>query len=334
MAASPGVPSTVKQIWPAVDTTASTGDEPAIAGTTALTASATATARRRDVRARRSVMAAMVAELRRRGKCGGPAPEEGYPYPRVDERPVPARPDGLYGGWMTNLEPVPEDWSSAIAVVAHPDDMEYGAAAAVARWTGQGKRISYVLVTDGEAGISTMAPDEVGPLRRAEQVAACDVVGVHDVEFLGLPDGLVEESLALRAALCDVIRRHRPDVVLSINFRESWGGPSWNHADHRAVGRSLLDAVRDAGNPWVFPAVGKPWDGVWFVAFSGSPQATHAVDVTDTFDAGVESLACHRVYLEHLGGDMASPDEFLRGAASSAGEAFGVDLAATFELIA
>jgi LmbE family N-acetylglucosaminyl deacetylase len=234
---------------------------------------------------------------------------------------------------MPSLEPFPEDWGSALAVVAHPDDMEYGAAAAVARWTGQGKRISYVLVTDGEAGISTMDPAEVGPLRRDEQIAACRAVGVDDVEFLGLPDGLVEESVALREVLCAAIRRHRPDVVLSINFRDSWGGPSWNHVDHRAVGRSLLDAVRDAANPWVFRDAGDAWDGVRFVAFSGSPQASHAVDVTDTFAAGVESLSCHRTYLDHLDGDMAAPDEFLRGPATSIGADVGVDLAASFELI-
>jgi LmbE family N-acetylglucosaminyl deacetylase len=234
---------------------------------------------------------------------------------------------------VSNLESVPEDWDSAIAVVAHPDDMEYGAAAAVARWTAQGKRIAYVLVTDGEAGISTMDPEQVGPLRRAEQIAACRAVGVDDVEFLGLPDGLVDDSIALRSQVCAVIRRHRPDVVLSINFRDSWGGHSWNHADHRAVGRSLLDAVRDAANPWVFREAGQAWDGVRFAAFSGSPEPTHAVDVTDTFDAGVESLSCHRTYLEHLGGDMASPDEFLRAPASSIGATFGVDLATSFEIV-
>jgi len=234
---------------------------------------------------------------------------------------------------VPSLEPVPEDWTSALAVVAHPDDMEYGAAAAVARWTGQGKRITYVLVTDGEAGISAMAPAEVGPARRAEQIAACRVVGVEDVEFLGLPDGLLEEGISLRSVLCAAIRRHRPDVVLSINFRDSWGGPSWNHADHRAVGRSLLDAVRDAGNRWIFEGDGDPWDGVQFVAFSGSPDATHAVDVTDTFAAGVASLSCHEVYLANLGGEMATPDAFLREAAASVGAAFGVDLGASFEII-
>ncbi len=232
-----------------------------------------------------------------------------------------------------SLETMPEDWSTALAVVAHPDDMEYGAAAAVARWTAQGKHVVYVLVTDGEAGISAMDPSQVGPLRRDEQIAACQTVGVTEVEFMGFPDGLVVEGLELRAALCEPIRRHKPDVVLSINHRDSWGGPSWNHPDHRAVGRGLLDAVRDAANPWVFEDAGAPWDGVRFVAFSGSPQATHGVDVTDSFDAGVASLACHVVYLANIGGDMASPDAFLRGGATAAGEELGVELAASFEII-
>lgn len=211
--------------------------------------------------------------------------------------------------------------------------MEYGAAAAVARWTAQSKQIRYVLVTDGEAGITTMPPAETGPVRRAEQIRACEEVGVEEPEFLGLPDGLVTEGIELRQALTATIRRHRPDIVLSINFRDSWGGPSWNHPDHRAVGCSLLDAVRDAANPWIFVDKGQPWNGVRFAAFSGSPEATHAVDVTNTFDAGVRSLACHRVYLDNLEGEMASPDAFLRGPAEAAGQEFGVALATTFELV-
>jgi LmbE family N-acetylglucosaminyl deacetylase len=234
---------------------------------------------------------------------------------------------------VPELEPLPEDWSRGLAVVAHPDDMEYGAAAAVARWTGQGKAVAYVLVSAGEAGISDLPPDEVGPVRRREQEESCAAVGVDVVEFLDHPDGTIVEGLPLRADLAAAIRRHRPEVVLSINFRDSWGGPSWNHADHRAVGRALLDAARDAGNPWVFPDRGEPWDGARFVAFSGSPQPTHAVDITDTFDAGVRSLECHRVYLEHLGGDMASAGDFLRRAAEATGPRLGVPLATAFEVI-
>jgi LmbE family N-acetylglucosaminyl deacetylase len=234
---------------------------------------------------------------------------------------------------VPELEPLPEDWQRGLAVVAHPDDMEYGAAAAVARWTAHGKSIGYVLVSDGEAGIASVAPEQAGPIRRQEQIDSCRVVGVTDVEFLGHADGSIVEGLALRADLARALRRYRPEVVLSINFRDSWGGPSWNHADHRAVGRALLDAVRDAANPWIFADRGDAWDGVRFVAFNASPQPTHAVDISETFDAGVRSLECHRVYLANLEDDMASPADFLRVGAVAAGARLGVELATTFELI-
>lgn len=235
---------------------------------------------------------------------------------------------------MAELEELYEDWQRALAVVAHPDDMEYGAASAVARWTSQGKDVAYVMVTDGEAGISDMAPGEVGPMRRDEQRRSCDIVGVGTLEFLGLPDGLLEEGLALRRELASVIRRHRPEVLLGINHRDSFGPLSWNHVDHRVVGRSLLDAAHDAANPWVFTDLPEePWDGVRWSAFGGSPEATHAVDVTGFLDKGIESLAAHSVYLEHLGGDMADPGAFLTRMAKQAGHRLGVEHATAFELV-
>ena len=235
---------------------------------------------------------------------------------------------------MTNtLQAVPEDWTRGLAVVAHPDDMEYGAASAIARWTNQGKDIRYVLVTDGEAGIASMPPDQVGPIRRAEQLASCAEVGVEIVEFLGLPDGLVVESIELRRLLAQAIRSHRPEVLFSINHRDSWGGPSWNHTDHRAVGRSLLDAARDAANPWLFEDLEvPPWQGTRFAAFSGSPEATHAVDITDHLEAGIASLSCHAAYLDNLDDQDVEPDSILRPSAERVGALFGVALATAFEL--
>lgn len=229
-----------------------------------------------------------------------------------------------------SLETFPEDWSSALAVVAHPDDMEYGASSAVARWTGQGKRVTYLLVTRGEAGIDSMVPADVIPVRAAEQRASCAAVGVDTLEFLDHPDGLVEENQELRRELAAAIRCRRPDIVVGINHRDSWGGPSWNHADHRAVGRALLDAARDAGNRWLFADAGERHQ-VRFVAFGSSPESTHFVDVTDTIDAGVASLACHELYLNAIGGQ--DPDAFLRGAARSIGEQCGVAYATAFEII-
>ncbi len=243
---------------------------------------------------------------------------------------------------MPELEAVPEDWTTALAVVAHPDDLEYGAAAAIARWTDQGKQITYLLVTSGEAGIDGLAPDECARVRQEEERRSAAVVGVDQVEFLAHPDGLVEASIDLRRDLATAIRRHRPDVVLSINFRDSFGGPSFNHADHRHTGLALLDAVRDAANRWIFAgAGGDPWSGVRFALFSGSPQATHATDVTATIDRGVASLREHRAYLDGLtagsepppDGDRPDPTAFLREHAAAAGPRLGVELAATFELI-
>jgi LmbE family N-acetylglucosaminyl deacetylase len=233
------------------------------------------------------------------------------------------------------LQAVEEDWHNALAVVAHPDDMEYGAASAVARWTGQGKHIVYLLVTRGEAGISSMEPAVVGPLREQEQRDSCAAVGVTDVRFLDHPDGLVEESVALRRELVRTLRDVRPEVLLGINHHDSWGGPSWNHPDHRAVGRAMLDAARDAGNPWLFPEVGDAWDGVRFALMSGSPHSGHGVEVTDHLDAGVASLRCHRTYLENLdhGGSDEDPTAFLVTNARAAGPRLGVDAAATFELV-
>jgi len=234
------------------------------------------------------------------------------------------------------LEAVPEDWDRALAVVAHPDDLEYGVASAIARWTDQGKTITYCLVSAGEAGIDSMPPDECARVRMDEERRSAAVVGVDTVEFLGHPDGLIEANVGLRRDLAATIRRHRPEVVISINFRETFGFPGFNHADHRATGLALIDAVRDAGNRWLFVgAGGEPCDGVRMALFGNSPVSGHCVDITDTIDRGVASLEEHRVYLDGLpeGTRGTDPDSFLRGMATQVGPGLGVDLAVAFELI-
>lgn len=236
---------------------------------------------------------------------------------------------------MSTLEHVPEDWDRGLAIVAHPDDLEYGAASAIARWTGQGKTITYCLVTSGEAGIDGLAPDRCAVLRQEDERRSAAVVGVDVVEFLAHPDGLVEPSIALRRDLATVIRRHRPEVLIGINFREAW--PSgFNHADHRAVGIAMIDATRDAANRWLFVgAGGEAWSGVRFALFAGSPQTTHGTDVSATVDAGVASLREHQTYLDALpdGTPGKDPEPFLRAMAAAGGAALGVAAAATFELV-
>jgi LmbE family N-acetylglucosaminyl deacetylase len=228
------------------------------------------------------------------------------------------------------LQLLPDDWSRALAIVAHPDDLEYGTASAIAKWTDAGKQVSYLLVTSGEAGIDTLAPSECARVRETEERASAATVGVSDVEFLGYADGVIEYGLPLRRDLAHAIRRARPELLLTINHHASWGGPSFNMADHRNVGLAVLDASRDAGNRWVFPEAGlEPWGGVRYVAVNSSPHATHAVDVGAHLERGIASLECHAAYLAYIGGDARG---MLTEHARTIGAAFGCEYAVSFEL--
>ncbi len=234
------------------------------------------------------------------------------------------------------LRPLTEDWQRALVVVAHPDDMEFGAAAAVARWTSQGKDIAYCLVTSGEAGIDSLPPDECRVVREEEQRRSCQIVGVNAVEFLGLPDGVLEYGVPLRRAIAEVVRRYRPEIVITNNFHPSWGAAALNQPDHIVTGQATLDAARDAGNRWVFNEQLvdglEPWGGVTQVWAAGSPNAKHAADTTDFFTAGVESLAAHQAYIDGLGWENFDPAEFLEGGARGAGTGLGTTFASSFEV--
>ena len=232
------------------------------------------------------------------------------------------------------LQALDDEWQRALAVVAHPDDLEYGAASAVARWTSEGRHVAYVLATRGEAGLGEVPPPEAASIREEEQRLSASVVGVEQVTFLDHVDGAIEYGLALRRDLSREIRRHRPEMILTLNRHETWGGPTFNMADHRHVGLAVLDAVRDAANRWVFPELlddgFEPWEGVGLVCFSGSPAARHGVDVTGFLDAGIASLRAHRSYVEHVGTD---PESWLRTAAEAAGQLLGTEHGVALEVV-
>ena len=234
------------------------------------------------------------------------------------------------------LKTLDENWERALAVVAHPDDLEYGAASAVARWTSQGKRLTYLIVTRGEAGIDTLPPEKTGPIREEEERKSAVVVGVHKVEFLDYKDGVIEYGLPLRRDMTRAIRRFRPELLITLNYRLTWGGTMLNMADHRWAGLAVLDASRDAGNRWIFPELLKeglePWSKVKMVMVGGSPQTTHAVDISSFINKGIASLEKHRVYLDNLPVRI-EPGDFLRKFAVEAGKRFGCDYAVAFEVI-
>ncbi len=231
------------------------------------------------------------------------------------------------------LELWDEDPGTVLAVVAHPDDLEYGAAAAVAKWTAAGSSVRYLLATRGEAGIDGMAPDEAARVREQEQRDSAAIVGVEDVEFMDYPDGTLEYGLPLRRDLAHAIRRHRPSTLLLFNHRDNWGFPgSRNSADHRAVGEAALDAAADAGNRWIFPVDGLEPHAVTRILVAGSPEAHHAIEVTDFLDAAVASLSAHAAYLEGLGDHRMADPEFVRAMCEQTGERAGVPAAVSVEL--
>jgi LmbE family N-acetylglucosaminyl deacetylase len=140
---------------------------------------------------------------------------------------------------------------------------------------------------------------EIPPLRRAEQTAAAKQVGVHDLRFLGYPDGQVEATLALRRDLARVIRQVRPDRLVCPSPERNYARLGISHPDHRAVGSAALDAVYpDARNPFAFPELLtgeglEPWT-VREVWLAGVPAtADHYVDITGTFPRKLAALRAH-----------------------------------------
>jgi LmbE family N-acetylglucosaminyl deacetylase len=239
---------------------------------------------------------------------------------------------------MTDRLPeLPEDWERCLAVVAHPDDIEYGAASAVARWTAQGKTVTYLLASRGEAGIDGIHPKLAAPLREAEERSGAREVGVEVVEFLNRPDGVIEYGIDLRRDIVRSIRRHRPEVIVSGSFEVRAVFGMTNQADHRAVGLAALDAARDAGNRWIFPELADegldPWGGVRYVCFGGAAKPTHGVDITgEPLERGIASLAAHAEYTKGLGVDGPDPRPFLTWAAQLCGPLLGVTAAVVFDV--
>lgn len=217
-----------------------------------------------------------------------------------------------------------------LAIVAHPDDIEYGAAAAIAKWTAAGADCRYLLATRGEAGIDGMEPDTAAGVREREQIASAAIVGVDVVEFLDYRDGTLEYSVALRHDIAHAIRLHQPDTVLLFNNRDHWAPGARNSADHQALGNAALDAIADAGNRWIFP--GTPPHSAKIALVAGSPASTHAIDVTGYVEAAVASLSEHRAYLIGLGDHPMSDPQFLHAYLEQTGVTAGVKAALAVEV--
>lgn len=188
-----------------------------------------------------------------------------------------------------------------LCISAHPDDNEFTIGGSVARWAREGRHVAFCLVTTGGAGVNEHTPSSEGliPIREKEQRAAARILGVKELVLLGYPDGALEPTLTMRRDLTRVIRRFRPDVVVTGDPTVRYYGHEYlNHPDHRAVASAALDAVFPSSETSaIFPELlneGLAPHKVKQVFISGALDPDVFVDVAGTLRAKCRALRAHR----------------------------------------
>jgi LmbE family N-acetylglucosaminyl deacetylase len=219
-------------------------------------------------------------------------------------------------------EEVPGQWSekqNILVVLAHPDDPEFFCGATLARWAKNGHNIDYFLLTCGDKGSDDphMDTEKLCAIRLKEQEAAAKIIGVRNVNFLGLADGYLEPGIDLRRKIVRIIRTLRPDVLVTCDPSNLYPSATYgiNHPDHRYAGQVVLDAVFPAaGNPLFFPELLKdeklePWTPreVW-VSIPAQATVNVTLDVTEYWEIKISALKEHKSQI----GDPVKLDERIR----------------------
>ena len=221
-----------------------------------------------------------------------------------------------------------------LVVVAHPDDAEFGCAGSVARWVKEGKEVTYVILTNGDKGSGdrTMTSERLAKIRKEEQLNAAQTLGVSRVQFLGYPDGELEDTREVRRDVTAEIRRWRPErLVIPNPFRTL--NLYASHRDHRIAGGVALDCVYPLARDHLsFPdllAQGLEPHKVREVYLIWWENPEVIVDISDTMDLKLKALACHASQM----GDFAAVEARVRERAAQAGKAKGFAYAETFNRI-
>jgi LmbE family N-acetylglucosaminyl deacetylase len=222
-----------------------------------------------------------------------------------------------------------------MAIYAHPDDIEFSCSGTLARWADEGSKIYYVVLTSGDVGIDTPGTtrEQAAKIREEEQRAAANVIGAEEVVFIGELDGMLVPSLELRKKLVRLIRKFRPEVILTSDPTVVWVSNTYiNHPDHRAAGTVALDAT--------FPAAGQPnlfeeleEEGLTAhkprkVYISTWNEPTHFVNIESTIDKKIEALRQHKSQMKDW-----DPEERIRSSAAERGHGKEMEYAESFRVI-
>ncbi len=186
-----------------------------------------------------------------------------------------------------------------MVIVAHPDDAEFMCGGTVAKWCAQDWTVYYVLATSGDKGThdSTLTGQDLAAIREQEQREACSALGVKEVIFLGMPDGFLQPDAELRGEVVKLLRKYRPDVVIT------WDGfrKGFNHSDHRAVGIAVRDAIYPAVRDHLYypehAAHGLDAHQVNEMLLAGTDEADYDVDISAHLETKLQAVLCHRSQL-------------------------------------
>lgn len=187
-----------------------------------------------------------------------------------------------------------------MAIMAHPDDIEFICGATIAKWTSEGQEITFVLGTSGDKGSDdpNYSSEKLMQAREAEQRAAADVLGVKEVVFLRMRDAELVADLETRKQITRVIRQHKPDAVVCQDPTARFQGSYIQHPDHIAMGEAVLAAIYpSARDRLTFPdllAEGlEPHKVTEVYIAAGDDNMDHFVDTTAFLDKKFEALKAH-----------------------------------------
>ena len=233
-----------------------------------------------------------------------------------------------------DLIPVPRLLSAknVLVIFPHPDDAELAAGGTVAFLTRNGASVTYAPATDGSLGSldPSVDPEQMAEIRKKELEAAGAVLGVREIIWLGYKDGFTPEPAEMREGMVTIIRKVRPDFVITL---DPWL-PYEAHPDHRKVSMAAVEACMYASFIHAYPGDRErglePWS-VTGVALGLSPAPNTFIDVSSTWDKKIEAMLCHKSQFPEPIWNQVLP--YMQLKAQEYGKEIGRDLAEPFKVL-